>query len=259
MREYNLVGLGTYRLQGDQCVQIIKSGLELGYRQIDTAQLYQNQNEIAQGIKLSGISRSDIFIQSKISNSSIKKKKIAESIDQILKELDTGYLDLLLLHNPVKNYELAWDELIRCQTKFNIRYIGVSNFDQDNLDLIIGKSGVIPWLNQIQSNIFNQHVKLIDYNKKLGILTQSHTTLTKSSLTSDPNLVNWSNQIGMPVPDLMFKYILDQGIGILPRTSDSTHLESNYNLGISPILFDKQFVKDNEQIIKSFDIGYSIY
>ena len=131
---YQLVGLGTYKLQDEQCSQIIKFGLELGFRQIDTAQLYHNHTNIAQGISLSGVSREDIFIISKIHNSNIKKLKIAESIDNIKKELDTNYIDLILLHNPVKNYQNAWEELVRCKEHMRIKNIGVSNFDINNLE-----------------------------------------------------------------------------------------------------------------------------
>lgn len=151
-----MVGLGTYKLQDGICTQIIKSGLELGYRQIDTAQLYHNHTNIAQGISLSKIPREDIFIISKIHNSNIKKLKISESIDMIKKELETDYIDLILLHNPVKNYQKAWEELIRCKEHQGIKNIGVSNFDICDLENIISQTNIYPYLNQIELNIFNQ-------------------------------------------------------------------------------------------------------
>ncbi len=186
MASYQLVGLGTYKLDGLKCTQIVKSGLELGYRLIDTAQLYQNQEFISDGIKLSGIPRTDIFVTSKIHNSNIRKLKIVESVEQIKKQLDTDYIDLILLHNPVKNYEKAWEELIRCKEHYNIRYIGVSNFSQPYLDKIIENTGFIPWLSQIELNIFNHQKDLIEYNNSKGIITQAHTTLTRGNLLYEP-------------------------------------------------------------------------
>jgi 2,5-diketo-D-gluconate reductase A len=260
MASYQLVGMGTYWLTGENCVEIIKLGLELGYRLIDTAQLYHNHQDIAQGIKQSGIPRDNIFIQSKIHNSNIRKSKIAESIDLIKKELETDYLDLVLLHNPVKNYENAWKELILCQNYFNIRYVGVSNFYEENLKNIIDKTGINPWLNQIELNLFNQQNDLIEFNKNNQIITQSHTTLTKGTLLNNNQLKEFSKQIVKPIDEILFKYVLDQGIGILPRTTQIKKLESNFNLLFNKEnIFTNNFINFNQEKIKLFDIKYRIY
>lgn len=260
MASYQLVGLGTYKIQDEQCAQIVKSGLEIGYRLIDTAQLYRNHQFISQGVKLSGIPRTDIFITSKILNSNIKKLKIAESIGNIKKELETDYIDLILLHNPVKNYDKAWEELIRCKEQMGIKYIGVSNFYQVELDKIILNTGIIPWLNQIELNMFNQQKDLIGYNNSKGIITQAHTTLTRGNLLSGPQIKSWSEQVQIDVPELMFKYVLDQNIGILPTTSNLDRLKNNYNILLNKKkIFDDEFIKYNQEIIASLDIGYKLY
>ncbi len=259
MALYQQIGIGTYRLQDEQCTHIIKSGLELGYRQIDTAQLYRNHTQISQGIKLSGIPREEIFIQSKISNSNIRKLKIAESVDLIKKELGVDYIDLILLHNPVKNYEPAWEDLIRCKTQLNVKNIGVSNFEIDHLEKIISNTNISPWLNQIELNIFNQQNELIKFNNSHNILTQSHTTLTKSNLLGDGDLIGLADMIGLDPSETMFKFVLDQGIGILPRTSNQLHLEQNFKLGEMKKIFDLNFNLLNADLIKKFDISYKIY
>ena len=258
---YQLIGLGTYKLQDEICVDIIKSGLELGYRQIDTAQLYHNHTNIAQGISLSGIPREDIFLISKIHNSNIKKLKISESIDMIKKELETDYIDLILLHNPVSNYNLAWKELIRCKEHQGIKNIGVSNFEISHLENIISETNIPPYLNQIELNIFNQQKKLIEYNKSYGIITQSHTTLTKSNLLDNQDLVKFADILGITPPNLMYKFVLDQGIGILPRTTNYEHLVSNYELigNLDKKIFDVNFNHTNIDVINKFDIGHRIY
>ena len=249
---YQKIGLGTYKLQGEHCIDIIKNGLEIGYRQIDTAQLYHNHKEIAVGIKNSGIKRDDIFLISKIHNKNIKKIQISESIDQIKKELDTDYIDLILLHNPVKNYDLSWKELIRCKNHFNIKNIGVSNFEINHLDNIITHTNISPYLNQIELNIFNQQKKLIEYHNKNNIITQSHTSLTKCNLINNKNLIDLSNELNYKPVDLMFLYILNQNIGILPKTTNIEHLKSNL------YLFNNNY-KINNVDFSNFDIGYKIY
>ena len=259
MTNYKLIGLGTYKLQDETCTNIIKSGLEQGYRLIDTAQLYRNHTQVALGIKQSQVNREDIFICSKISNTNIKKLKISESIDQIKKELEINYLDLLLLHNPVKNYDTAWKELIYCQNFFDIKNIGVSNFEITHLENIMEKTMISPYLNQIELNLFNQQINLINFHKKNNIITQSHTTLTKGSLLDNQKLIKWSNQLTINPSELLFKFVLDQGIGILPRTTNLDHLKDNINLVNKPCIFTENFVYNNLDIIKEFNIGYKIY
>ena len=259
MAEYQLIGLGTYNLEGEQCTLIISEGLKMGYRQIDTAQNYHNHESISQGIKLSQISREQIFIQSKINNTNITKVNIAESIDLIKKELDTDYLDLLLLHNPVTNYEESWANLIRCKEHFNIKNIGVSNFNLNHLEKIKSMTGILPWLNQIELNIFNQQNNLIKYHEQNNIQTQSHTTLTKGALLSNDKLVKLSSELILDNVNSMYKYVLDQGIGILPRTSNFSHLKYNYELYSKPKIFTKDYLNMNMEKIKLFDIGFKIY
>lgn len=259
--DYQLIGLGTYKLVGNDCVQIIKTGLEIGYRLIDTAQLYKNHQDIKEGIVQSGISRTEIFITSKIHNKNITKLNISESISDIRTELGTDYLDLILLHNPVKNYELAWRELIMCQNHLNIRYIGVSNFYSEHLDTIIKKTNIKPWLNQIELNIFNQQTQLINYNKELNIHTQSHTTLTRNNLLTNENLCDFASELNLSVPELMFRYVREQDIGILPRTSNLEHLRTNWDtFAKSNIkIFNTEFLEKNKSRIKLFDIKYKLY
>ena len=247
---YNIIGLGTYKLQGEQCIDIIKTGLELGYRQIDTAQLYHNHIEISTGIKMSNIPREDIFLISKIHNTNIKKLKIAESIDLIKKELDTEYIDLILLHNPVKNYELAYEELLRCKNHCNIKNIGVSNFDINNLNNIISKTNITPYLNQVELNLFNQKKELIDFHNNNNIITQSHTTLTNGDLLYDNKLLNLANSLNITPPQVMFHYVLNQNIGIIPKTTNKKHLLENLNL------LNNNYIINN---VDSFDIKYKIY
>lgn len=260
MASYQLIGLGTYGLYDELCTQVIKSGLEIGYRLIDTAQLYHNHEKIANGIKLSGINREEIFITSKIHNSNIRKLKIAESIDQIKKDLDTNYIDLILLHNPVKNYDKAWEELIKCKEHMGIRYIGVSNFYEPELNRIIELSGISPWLSQIELNIFNQQKSLINYNNSKNIITQAHTTLTKSILLKEPELIKFSKENNYCTDELMFRYVLEQGIGILPRTSNLNRLKSNFeSLNQDNKIFTENFIMNNLKKIESFDRRIKFY
>ena len=254
MASYNLLGIGTYRLQDEICTDIITQGLNLGYRQIDTAQLYRNHKDIALGIEKSNVPREEIFIISKILNSNIKKLKIPESVDLIKKELSIDYIDLILLHNPVKNYEKAWENLIQSQIHQNIRYIGTSNFDLIHLDKIIGATDINPYLNQIELSIWNQPTtRIIEYHKNANIIIQAHSIYTNNVKTNDLEFEEFSNNLGINKYKLMHKYLSVQQIPIVIGTKNITNLKSNYDWAF------ESFVDIDNNIIKKFDCNYQIY
>jgi 2,5-diketo-D-gluconate reductase A len=175
-------GLGTYTVQGENCSNIISSALENGYRLIDTAELYQNHSDIAIGIKAAThaniVKREDIWLTSKIHNRDQRKLNIGPAIQKILTDLDTDYLDLIILHSAQKKYLEAYTELIRCAEHFNVKHIGVSNFRVDELEKIIDKTGITPYLNQIEISPFNQRIALRSYMAEKNIITQAYASLT---------------------------------------------------------------------------------
>ena len=175
-------GLGTYTVQGENCSNIILSALENGYRLIDTAELYQNHSDIAIGIKAAThaniVKRENIWLTSKIHNRDQRKLNIGPAIQKILTDLDTDYLDLIILHSAQKKYLEAYTELIRCASHFNVKHIGVSNFRVDELEKIIDKTGITPYLNQIEISPFNQRIALRSYMAEKNIITQAYASLT---------------------------------------------------------------------------------
>lgn len=225
------IALGTYRLRDEQCVEIVKSGLEYGYRHIDTADLYKNHKQVAEGIHASGVPREDVFLVSKIFNNNIKKVAIAETVDKIKKELDTDYIDLILLHNPVKNYEKAWSSLIQNKTHQNIKYIGTSNFELEHLDTLATETGVRPYLNQIELSLWNQPTQhTIEYHKNANIIMQAHSIYTNNHKTDDLELEGF----GMNKYRFLNKYISDQGIPIVIGSSNVANVKENYDWVFEP-------------------------
>ncbi len=248
------IALGTYRLKGVQCINQVKSGLEIGYRHIDTAELYKNHKEVSQGISLSGLDRYDLFITSKIFNNNITKLKISESVDKMLKELGTNYIDCVLLHNPVTNYELAWKELVKIKSHYNIRYIGTSNFSLEQLDKIITNTGINPYLNQIELSIVNQPTKeLLDYHKSNNIIIQAHSIYTNNQLVSDDKIKSYSEELGISTHNLMLKYLTGLNIPIVTGTTSLAHLKDNFDWVNYPAICL------NNDIVKSFNCDYCIY
>jgi diketogulonate reductase-like aldo/keto reductase len=244
-------GLGTYTVQAENCSNIIYSALEIGYRLFDTAELYKNHTDIAIGIKKAIenniIDRNDIWLSSKIHNRDQRKLNIAQAIQKILLDLDTNYLDLIMLHSAQKTYSRAYAELLRCQNHYNIRYIGVSNFRQDELETIIDKTGVCPYINQIEISPFNQRLKLRSYMDKYKILPQAYASLVCGNAFDSKYLTQYSLQ----PHQLLLGWAKYYDLKPIPTAHTIEHLQSNYN-DLKQINLDKHNIASldliNEEI-----------
>ena len=232
-----MVGLGTYNLYNEECLNIVYEAIIIGYRLIDTAQLYKNHTFIKNAIIKSNICKDEIFIISKINNKNIIKKKIPEAINEIKKELEIDNIDMILLHNPVKNYLDGWKNLVYAQHHFNIKNIGTSNFNENDLEIIKNNFGFYPNFNQIEYNIFNQRPELIEFMFNNNITVQSHTGLLRNFNNSKikesveyKKLYEVSNENNENIYDLMHKFILQNNIGIIPMSKNIDHLHQNLNL-----------------------------
>lgn len=211
-------GIGTYTLMGETCQNIIEHGIKMGYRLIDNAELYKNQADIKIGLKKvfdeGIISRDQIWITSKIHNKDQRHLNISSAIEKILNDLDLEYIDLILLHSAQKNYVKAYEELLRCKTHYNIRHIGVSNFRQDELENIIERTGIVPYINQLEITPFYQRNNLRSFMQQYDIKTQAycsltlgkglgHQGLTHDRYTPDELLLGWAKFYNLkPIPTM---------------------------------------------------------
>jgi diketogulonate reductase-like aldo/keto reductase len=185
-------GIGTYKLEGEACREIIYNGLKK-YRLIDNAELYKNQDDIKFGMKRAFdegiVRREDIWITSKIHNKDQRHLNIAPAIDKILHDLDVEYVDLIILHSVQKNYVEAYEELLRCKSHFSDKmHIGVSNFRIDELDAIVEKTNVKPYLNQVEISPFYQRVALRSYLNRHDIKIQAYCSMVLGKRFDHPNL-----------------------------------------------------------------------
>lgn len=205
------IGFGTYRIKDKD---IIKSALQIGYRTLDTAILYKNHNIISQAIKESNIPRNQLFIISKISSKSQKSNKILDDYQDMIRNF--GYIDLILLHAPVKNkYIESWKILEDLYLEKKVRYIGVSNFRIFELEEL-KKCRVKPYLNQIEVNPYCTRTKLVKYCQDNGIIIQAYSSL--------------KNKIGDISAEKLLKWALYKGYYIIPMSSNREHMKQNLNI-----------------------------
>lgn len=241
------IGLGTYRL-GKQTYFACRTALELGYRHLDTAALYQNEAEVARAIADSGISRTDIFVTSKIPLKAIQADRIPEAAEQSLARL--GAIDLLLLHAPGRDPRSAWETMLEIRNWEAIANVGVSNFNIQHLQLIEDSP---PQWNQIEISPYLQRKELIRYCDLHKIRTIAHSSLVKGKKLDAPELVAIARDRGCTPAQLLLAWAINRGLIVIPRSSKREHLRAN--LEAEKIILSREVV----QKLNDFEEGYATH
>ncbi|MCX2888706.1 MULTISPECIES: 2,5-didehydrogluconate reductase DkgB [Pseudomonas] len=225
-------GLGTFRLTGQTVIDSVKSALELGYRAIDTAQIYKNEAEVGQAIAESGVPRSELFITTKIWVDNYAADKLIPSLRESLKKLRTDYVDLLLIHWPAPGNGVGLPEymtaLAEAKTLGLTRQIGVSNF---NIALtrqaieVVGKGEIAT--NQIELSPYLQNSKLAGFLKEQGITVTSYMTLAYGKVLNDPVLGEIADKHKATVAQVALAWALQLGYAAIPSSTKRENLASN--------------------------------
>ena len=230
------IGFGTYKLNGQTCHNSVLEALKAGYRHIDTANLYKNEAEVGQAIEASGVPRGEVWITTKIHWRDIKKGRDAmnKSVVHSLTQLQTDYIDLLLLHNPVDDKLVeSWQVMEEIVGTGKVRFIGVSNYTVEQLAIVLDNCKIKPYANQFEITPFYNRPELIQYCKSNGIIAVAHTSLVKGEKFDDDRLVALSRQSGISKPLLLLAWALKQDLVVLPRSCNVEHIKENLeSLGV---------------------------
>lgn len=239
------VGLGTWQSKPNQVREAVKDALQLGYRHIDTALAYGNEAEVGQGIIDSGVPRSEIWLTTKLDNP--WHKRVNEGIASSLKDLKTDYVDLYLMHWPSStdpddlkkhypdwNFIDTWRELQKLPETGKVRNIGVSNFDQENLEKLLSHpdTKIVPAVNQIELHPNHPSPKLIEFNKSKGIHSTAYSCLgsTDSPLYKDKTLLDLAEKKGKTPQQVMLQWGLQRDTSVIPKSVTKSRIEANFEL-----------------------------
>ena len=170
-----LAGFGTFMLGGEACTDAVAAAIRSGYRMIDTEEAYGNEKEVGAGIRQSGIDRKELFLVTKVNFKSYEHTE--QTVMQSLSNLQTDYIDLLLLHWPFANYYAAWRSLEKLYADGKVRAIGVSNFEPDQLLDLIAYNKIVPAVNQIETNLYCQRVTERSWMDKKGVAHMAYAPL----------------------------------------------------------------------------------
>jgi diketogulonate reductase-like aldo/keto reductase len=237
------IGIGTYRLNPETTYRIVLEGLKLGYRHIDTAALYRNEEAVKKAIEDSKIPRDEIFVTTKIHVDDIKRWRVREAFMVSLKKL--GKIDLVLLHGPVACWLRGWKELVKIQKEGLVSEIGVSNFRVDELD----DCEVKPKYNQIEITPFLPRFELVKYCAEHKIQIIAHSSLTKGFAFKNKILVEMAKRLDSTPAQILLSWGVQRGFCVLPRTSNIVHLRENRKIiEIPPVDMEKLNNTDERMI-----------
>ncbi|MGK7945854.1 MAG: aldo/keto reductase family protein [Microcystaceae cyanobacterium] len=240
----NSIGLGTYRL-GKKTYAACLMALEMGYRHLDTAALYNNEEAVFRAVKASAIPREQIFITSKVPLKAIQKGQIKEAARRSLEQL--GFIDLLLLHAPGADPLSAWEEMLEVKSWPEIGEIGVSNFNLEHLQSLVGYP---PKWNQIEISPFLQRRKLVRYCQAHQIQIIAHSSLIKGRKMNCSQLLAIANQYHYTPAQLLLAWSLDKGYKIIPRSSQKEHLQEN--LMVKKIVLLPEIIQQLDKLEKGY-------
>jgi len=227
------IGLGVWQTPNDVAVTAVEAALGAGYRHIDTAAIYQNEEGVGEGIRASGVARADIFLTTKVWNDDQGFESTLRAMDASLKRLGTDYVDLYLIHWPSAfrgKYVETWKALVRLREEGKARSIGVSNFEGDYIEQIIAATGVTPALNQIQLHPRFQQKAMRAKHERLGILTESWSPLGQGKLLEHPVLAAIAARHGKSVAQIIIRWHLDSGLVVIPKSVTPSRIVENFDV-----------------------------
>jgi len=254
------LGLGTWFISDTDVVQAVVEATKLGYRHIDTAQAYQNERGVGDGIRASGVKREDLFVTTKLAAEVKSYEEAVASIEGSLKTLGLDYIDLMIIHSPRPWMEFhkddpfyegnreAWRALEEAYKAGKLRAIGVSNFEQADLENILASCSVKPMVNQILAHISNTPKELIQYSQEQGILVEAYSPVAHGELMKNQEVKIMAEKYGVTVPQLSIRYTLQLGMLPLPKTANPAHMKNNADVDFVISDEDMEFLKNMEQI-----------
>lgn len=250
-----IVGYGVYQVDPAECERCVSDALKTGYRMIDTAQAYNNEEGVGAAIAKSGIPREEIFIVSKIWISNYGYEKAKASIDESLRKLRTDYIDLMLLHQPFCDRYGAYRALEEAYKEGKLRAIGVSNFYPDHLIDIACNVEIPPMVNQVETHVFDQQTEAQKYMEEYGCRIMSWGPLAegRNNFFTNPVLERIGKKYGKSVAQVALRWLIQRGVIIIPKSVHIERMEQNINI------FD--FTLSNEDMVEiaALDTGKSLF
>ena len=227
--EIPLLGVGVYQSPPGQTTEnAVRNALMIGYRLIDTAQLYGNEEDVGRALRKSGVSRDDVFITTKVWNSDQGYESTLQACNKSLQKLGLSYLDLYLIHWPVHGMsEETWKAMVRLLQEQKTRAIGVSNYDIDDLSQLMQSSDVLPAVDQVEFHPFLYQERLLRFCEKNRIQMEAYSPLTRGMRINHPTIVAAANKYRKTPAQVLIRWSLQHGLVVIPKSIQEDRILEN--------------------------------
>jgi diketogulonate reductase-like aldo/keto reductase len=248
-----LLGLGVYDMYNKEAEQAVMDALEIGYRLIDTASLYNNEKEIGRAVKESGIPRNEIFITTKVGNEDHGYDSTLKAFDKSLEELSMEYVDLYLIHWPVKEGRReTWLALEKLYNDQRVKAIGVANYLVPFLNEMETYATITPMVNQVEFTPWLYQQDLSELCKRKNIQLQSYSPITRGKKFGDPRLLQLCKKYDKSPAQIILRWNIEQGISTIPKSSNKERLQENFDT------LQFSLTKEDVELMNNFDEGFRI-
>jgi 2,5-diketo-D-gluconate reductase A len=248
------LGFGVFQIDPADTARAVSDALEIGYRHIDTAQMYGNERGVGEAIRASGIDRADVFVTSKLNNGSHRPADARRAFDSTLSELGFDYVDLFLIHWPLPtryggDFVSTWKTLEGFQHDGRARSIGVSNFQVDHLQRLADECAVVPAVNQIELHPYLLNEEVRAYGQAHGIATQAWSPIAQGNVLDDPEVTGIADRLGRSPAQVVLRWHIQRGNIVFPKSTTPARIKENFEL------FDFQLEPDEVVKIDALDQG----
>ncbi len=249
------IGYGVYQVSPQECERCVSDALSVGYRMIDTAQAYHNEDGVGAAVAKSGLKRDEVFLVSKIWISNYAGDKAAKSIDESLRRLRTDYIDLMLLHQPFCDRYNAWRALEDAYKAGKVRAIGVSNHFADHFVDLASNVEIAPMVDQMETNVFDQERSLRPFLDEFGCKLMSWGPLAegRNGLFNQPLLVSIGKRYGKTAAQVALRFLLQEGVIIIPKSVRKERMAENLDI------LDFTLSDEEMQQLRSLDTAHSLF
>ena len=263
------LALGTWLIDDSDVTAAVKAAVEIGYTHIDTAQAYDNERGVGEGIRTCGVGRDRLFVTTKVAAEHKDYRSAMDGIDGSLRAMGLDYIDMMIIHSPQPWLEVnqsddryhegnleAWRALTDAYREGKLRAIGVSNFLQEDIENIWNNADVKPMVNQVLCHIANTPLELIEYCQSRGIVMEAFSPVAHGEAMRIPAIARMAEKYGVTVPQLCIRYDIQLGMIVLPKTANPAHMRDNAEVDFEISDEDMELLKKVERIDNYGDSSY---
>ena len=248
------LGFGVFQIDPDETAEAVQRALKVGYRHIDTAEMYRNEKGVGEGVRASGLDRSDVYITSKLSNAAHRPDDARAAFDGTLTALGSDYVDLFLIHWPLPtlydgDFVSTWQTLEEFYRDGRARSIGVSNFEVAHLRRLAAETEVVPAVNQIEAHPYFTNDEVRAYGAEHGILTEAWSPIAQGRVLDDPTITAIAERLGKSSAQVTLRWHIQRGDIVFPKSVTPERISENFEI------FDVELDDDDMTAISALDKG----